>query len=380
MPENTPEFGFTLKATDGLARRGTLTTAWGRVETPVFMPVGTAATVKGMMPESLASTGASIILANTYHLMLRPGAERVARLGGVRKMMGWDGPLLTDSGGFQVFSLGTMRKITESGVLFRSPVDGAKVFMTPELSMQIQRELGSDIVMVFDECTSFPATEMEVAQSMHLSLRWSQRSKTAHGDNPSALFGIVQGGMYEHLRDESLAGLMQIGFDGYAIGGLSVGEPKQSMLRILSYLAPKLPSDKPRYLMGVGRPEDLVEGVRRGVDMFDCVMPTRAGRHGTAYTWRGMVNIRNARHKHDPRPLDEASACPASSQYSRAYLHHLHRCGEYLGAMLLTWHNLAFYQELMAAMRVAIKEGRFEDFRADFKARQAGGDMPPYDG
>jgi queuine tRNA-ribosyltransferase len=354
----------------GSARRGRIYFPRGVVETPCFMPVGTYGTVKGMSPRDLSDCGAEIILGNTFHLMLRPGTRVIQKHGDLHDFMHWQKPILTDSGGFQVFSLGNMRKITESGVLFRSPVDGAKVFMTPELSMQIQRELGSDIVMVFDECTSFPATEMEVAQSMHLSLRWSQRSKTAHGDNPSALFGIVQGGMYEHLRDESLAGLMQIGFDGYAIGGLSVGEPKQSMLRILGYLAPKLPSDKPRYLMGVGRPEDLIEGVRRGVDMFDCVMPTRNARNGHLFVTDGVVKIRNAIHKQDTGPLDPHCDCYTCKHFSRAYLHHLDKCHELLGAQLNTLHNLRYYQRLMAGLRVALEGGKLESFVTNFYQRR----------
>jgi queuine tRNA-ribosyltransferase len=372
---------FTLHNTDGTARRGTIETPRGEIRTPAFMPVGTAATVKAMYPEQVRALGADIVLGNTYHLMLRPGAEEVAALGGLQDFMQWDGPILTDSGGFQVMSLSKLAKMSEEGVKFQSHIDGADYMLTPERSIEIQTLLGANIRMVLDECTPFPATHEQAESSMQLSMRWAMRSKTAFAEYDAgigdALFGIVQGSVYEDLRHQSIADLQQIGFDGYAVGGLAVGEGQEMMLNVLDFTMPAMPQDKPRYLMGVGTPDDLVEAVARGIDMFDCVMPTRAGRHGTAYTWRGMVNIRNARHKHDPRPLDEASACPASSQYSRAYLHHLHRCGEYLGAMLLTWHNLAFYQELMAAMRAAIEEGRFEAFRADFKARQAGGDIEP---
>ena len=375
---------FTLHKTDGAARRGTIETPRGEIRTPAFMPVGTAATVKAMYPEQVRELGADIVLGNTYHLMLRPGAEEVAALGGLQDFMQWDGPILTDSGGFQVMSLSKLAKMSEEGVKFQSHIDGADYMLTPERSIEIQTLLGANIRMVLDECTPFPATHEQAERSMQLSMRWAERSKNAFAKYDAgigdALFGIVQGSVYEDLRHQSIADLQNIDFDGYAVGGLAVGEGQEMMLNVLDFTMPAMPQDKPRYLMGVGTPDDLVEAVARGIDMFDCVMPTRAGRHGTAYTWRGMVNIRNARHKHDPRPLDEASACPASSQYSRAYLHHLHRCGEYLGAMLLTWHNLAFYQELMAAMRVAIEEGSFEDFRADFKARQAGGDISPYDG
>ena len=375
---------FTLHKTNGAARRGTIETPRGEIRTPAFMPVGTAATVKAMYPQQVRELGADIVLGNTYHLMLRPGAEEVAALGGLQDFMQWDGPILTDSGGFQVMSLSKLAKMSEEGVKFQSHIDGADYMLTPERSIEIQTLLGANIRMVLDECTPFPATHEQAERSMQLSMRWAERSKNAFAKYDAgigdALFGILQGSVYEDLRHQSIADLQNIDFDGYAVGGLAVGEGQEMMLNVLDFTMPAMPQDKPRYLMGVGTPDDLVEAVARGIDMFDCVMPTRAGRHGTAYTWRGMVNIRNARHKHDPRPLDEASACPASSQYSRAYLHHLHRCGEYLGAMLLTWHNLAFYQELMAAMRVAIEEGRFEDFRADFKARQAGGDIPPYDG
>jgi queuine tRNA-ribosyltransferase len=372
---------FTLDNTDGTARTGLIETPRGDIRTPAFMPVGTAATVKAMYPEQVRALGADIVLGNTYHLMLRPGAEEVAALGGLQEFMQWDGPILTDSGGFQVMSLSKLAKMSEDGVKFQSHLDGKHYMLTPERSIEIQTLLGANIRMVLDECTPFPATQEQAETSMHLSMRWAARSKTAFEQYDAgigdALFGIVQGSTYEALRHESAAKLQEIGFDGFAVGGLAVGEGQEMMLDVLSYTVPVLPRDKPRYLMGVGTPDDLVEAVARGIDMFDCVMPTRAGRHGTAYTWRGKVNIRNARHAADNRPLDASSACPASSQYSRAYLHHLHRCGEYLGAMLLTWHNLAFYQELMAAMRAAIAENRFDAFRADFKARQAQGDIEP---
>ncbi len=370
---------FTLIHKDSGARTGVIETPRGDIRTPAFMPVGTAATVKAMYPDQVRDLGADIVLGNTYHLMLRPGAEEVAALGGLQSFMQWDGPILTDSGGFQVMSLSKLAKMSEEGVNFQSHLDGKKYMLTPERSLEIQTLLGANIRMVLDECTPFPATKQQADKSMQLSMRWAARSKAAFetydagiGD---AVFGIVQGSTYEDLRHESAAALQEIGFDGYAVGGLAVGEGQEMMLEVLDYTTPVLPQDKPRYLMGVGTPDDLVEAVARGIDMFDCVMPTRAGRHGTAYTWRGKVNIRNARHAADARPLDGDSACPASHQYSRAYLHHLHRCGEYLGAMLLSWHNLAFYQELMAAMRLAIAEDRFEAFRADFKARQAQGDI-----
>ena len=372
---------FNLLAQDGQARRGTIETPRGTIRTPAFMPVGTAATVKAMYPDQVRDLGADIVLGNTYHLMLRPGAEEVAALGGLQRFMQWDGPILTDSGGFQVMSLAKLAKMSEEGVRFQSHIDGREYMLTPERSIEIQTLLGANIRMVLDECTPFPATHEQAETSMQLSMRWAERSKAAFGQYDAgegdALFGIVQGSTYEDLRHASAARLMDIGFDGYAVGGLAVGEGQAAMLQVLDFTTPVLPQDKPRYLMGVGTPDDLVEAVARGIDMFDCVMPTRAGRHGTAYTWRGRVNIRNARHAADPRPLDGDSPCPASSQYSRAYLHHLHRCGEYLGAMLLTWHNLAFYQELMAAMRQAIEEGRFALFRDSFKAQQAQGDIDP---
>lgn len=372
---------FTLHKTDGMARHGTIDTPRGEIRTPAFMPVGTAATVKAMYPDQVRELGADIVLGNTYHLMLRPGAEEVAALGGLQAFMQWDGPILTDSGGFQVMSLSKLAKMSEQGVRFQSHIDGSEHMLTPERSIEIQTLLGANIRMVLDECTPYPATHEQADTSMQLSMRWAERSKNAFAEYDAgigdALFGIVQGSVYEDLRHQSAEQLQQIGFDGYAVGGLAVGEGQDLMLKVLDFTTPALPQDRPRYLMGVGTPDDLVEAVSRGIDMFDCVMPSRAGRHGTAYTWRGMVNIRNARHKDDPRPLDADSPCEASSRYSRAYLHHLHRCGEYLGAMLLTWHNLAFYQELMAAMRAAIAEGRFEAFREDFKRRQAEGDIAP---
>lgn len=361
---------------DGLARRGCLTFPRGTVQTPAFMPVGTYGTVKGMLPRDIREIGAEIILGNTFHLMLRPGTDVVKAHGDLHDFTQWQGPILTDSGGFQVFSLGEMRKITEEGVTFRSPVDGSPVELSPEIAMQVQRDLGSDIVMIFDECTPYPATERQARESMELSLRWAQRSKDAHAGNPAALFGIVQGGMYEGLRDVSLAGLTEIGFDGYAIGGLSVGEPKEDMIRILDHLPPKMPADKPRYLMGVGRPEDIVEAVRRGVDMFDCVMPTRNARNGYLFTAAGIVKIRNARHRHDPAPLDPRCDCYTCQNFSRSYLHHLDKCGEMLGAQLNTIHNLRFYQNLMAGLRGAIEAGTLSDFVTDFYALR-GEAVPP---
>jgi queuine tRNA-ribosyltransferase len=362
---------FNVSATDGKARRGELTFPRGTVQTPAFMPVGTYGTVKGMLPRDIVEIGAEIILGNTFHLMLRPGTDVVKAHGDLHDFTQWQGPILTDSGGFQVFSLGDMRKITEEGVKFKSPIDGSAVFIDPETSIQVQRDLGSDVVMIFDECTPYPATEKEAYQSMQLSLRWAERSKVAHADSPSALFGIVQGGMYENLRNESLAGLEQIGFDGYAIGGLSVGEPKEDMIRILDHLADKLPADKPRYLMGVGKPADLVEGVRRGIDMFDCVMPTRNARNGHLFTSTGVIKIRNAVHRHDTSPLDAECDCYTCTNFSRGYLHHLEKCGEMLGAQLNTIHNLRYYQTLMAGLREAIAAGRLDDFVAEFYAKQA---------
>jgi queuine tRNA-ribosyltransferase len=357
---------FNLIATDGAARRGQLAFARGAVETPIFMPVGTYGAVKSLTPEDLTGLGAQIILGNTFHLMLRPGMDVIRTHGSLHEFMRWDRPILTDSGGFQVFSLGALRKITEQGVTFRSPVDGSKIFMGPEESMRVQMDLGSDIVMIFDECTPYPATVQQAADSMRLSLRWAARSKQAHGDNPSALFGIVQGGMYEHLRRESLAGLVDIGFDGYAIGGLSVGEPKEEMLATLDFIAPQMPVDKPRYLMGVGTPEDLVEAVRRGVDMFDCVMPTRNARNGHLFTRFGVIKIRNSQYQADTRPLDEACGCYTCRNYSRAYLRHLDKCGEMLGSRLNTIHNLYYYLSLMREIREAIENRDFDRFIREF--------------
>ncbi|MBI4939086.1 MAG: tRNA guanosine(34) transglycosylase Tgt [Nitrosomonadales bacterium] len=363
---------FTLHATDGLARRGTLQLAHGSLETPAFMPVGTYGTVKAMSPSELREAGAQIVLGNTFHLWLRPGLEVIAAHGGLHRFMGWNGPILTDSGGFQVFSLGALRRISEEGVKFQSPVNGDKCFLSPEESMHIQKVLGSDIVMIFDECTPYPADERQAADSMRLSLRWAERSKRAHEGNSNALFGIVQGGMFEHLRDESLQGLASIGFEGYAIGGLSVGEPKEEMLRILQHTAPQLPQNKPRYLMGVGTPEDIVAAVAQGVDMLDCVMPTRNARNGHLFTRNGDVRIRNAQYRMDMRPLDEQCTCYTCRNFTRAYLHHLDRLKEILGARLNTLHNLHYYQELMAGIRAAVAAGRFAEFAAAFhQARSA---------
>ncbi len=358
---------FDLHKTDGAARRGTLTLAHGTVETPAFMPVGTYGTVKAMSPVELKDIGAHIVLGNTFHLWLRPGLEVIAAHGGLHRFMNWDGPILTDSGGFQVFSLGDLRKITEEGVKFQSPVNGDHCFLTPEESMRIQKVLNSDIVMIFDECTPYPADFQTAAESMRLSLRWAERSKKAHEGNSNALFGIVQGGMHEPLRDESLRELVNIGFDGYAIGGLSVGEPKEDMLRILAHTAPKMPANKPRYLMGVGTPEDLVDAVSQGVDMFDCVMPTRNARNGWLFTRFGTVKIRNAQYRLDLRPLDEQCTCYTCRNFTRAYLHHLYRLGEILGARLNTIHNLHYYQELMQGIRAAIEQGRFAEFVQEFR-------------
>ena len=362
---------FEVSATDGKARRGEMTFPRGKVQTPAFMPVGTYGTVKGMLPKDIVEIGAEMILGNTFHLMLRPGTEVVKAHGDLHDFTQWHGPILTDSGGFQVFSLGDMRKISEEGVKFQSPIDGSPVFMDPEKSIQVQHDLGSDVVMIFDECTPYPATVKEASDSMQLSLRWAARCKDAHGDNPSALFGIVQGGMHESLRQESLNGLVEIGFDGYAIGGLSVGEPKEDMIRVLDHLADTMPADRPRYLMGVGKPADLVEGVRRGVDMFDCVMPTRNARNGHLFTSAGVIKIRNARHRYDTAPLDVECDCYTCSHFSRGYLHHLEKCGEMLSAQLNTIHNLRYYQTLMAALRDAIAEGRLETFIEEFYVKQA---------
>jgi len=355
---------FEVRATDGAARRGKLTLPHGAVDTPAFMPVGTYGTVKAMSPQELDEVGTQIVLANTFHLWLRPGAGVIEAHGGLHRFMGWDGPILTDSGGYQVFSLGPLRKITEEGVRFRSPVNGDPCFLTPEASMRIQRALAADIVMVFDECTPYPAGYDQARDSMRLSLRWAARSRRAHEGNSNALFGIVQGGMHERLRDESLAGLRDIGFDGYAIGGLSVGETKREMLQVLKHTAPQLPADRPRYLMGVGTPQDIVAAVASGIDLFDCVLPTRNARNGWIYTRRGVVKLKNARYRKDVKPLDEECGCYTCGHFSRAYLHHLQRVNEILGARLNTLHNLFYYQELMGSLRAAIERGGLADFRA----------------
>jgi len=365
-------FPFEITATEGKARTGVLKTARGDIRTPAFMPVGTAATVKALTVDQVASTGADIILGNTYHLMLRPGAERVARLGGLHNFMRWDRPILTDSGGFQVMSLSKIAKVTEQSVTFQSHIDGSKHILTPERSIEIQADLlGSDIVMQLDECVAWPAEENRAREAMLLSARWGHRSKAAFGERDrQALFGIQQGSTFEHLRKESAERLIEAGFDGYALGGLAVGEGHEAMCEVLDYAPFMLPPDRPRYLMGVGKPIDLVEAVARGVDMFDCVLPTRSGRHGQAWTWEGSLNLKNARFAEDDTPLDETIACPASSHYSKAYLHHLVKSEEILGQVLLSWHNIAFFQALTQAMRDAISQGRFEQFRKDFKSRQ----------
>ena len=367
---------FELLGTDGGARRGRLTFPRGVVETPIFMPVGTYGTVKAMTPEELVGMGAQIVLGNTFHLMLRPGMQVIRAHDGLHRFMHWEKPILTDSGGFQVFSLATMRKITEEGVNFRSPINGDAVLLTPEKSMQVQRDLDSDVVMIFDECTPYPATEAQARRSMELSLRWALRSRAEFDrlQNPNSLFAIVQGGMYPALRVESAAGLREIGFDGYAIGGLAVGEPKEEREHVLEAITPQLPKDRPRYLMGVGTPEDLIESVRRGVDMFDCVMPTRNARNGHYFTSTGVVRIRNAQYETDLRPIDEACLCYTCKNYSRAYLRHLDRCGEILAARLGSIHNLHYYLALMQSVRTAIEEQRFEAFAADFYARRSGHD------
>lgn len=371
-------FRFTLHATDGRARTGVIETPRGEIRTPAFMPVGTAATVKAMLPENVRATGADILLGNTYHLMLRPGGERVARLGGLHRFMNWPRPILTDSGGFQVMSLSELRKMDEDGVTFRSHVDGSEHRLTPERSMEIQCLLGSDIVMCFDECPALPAPRERIAESMRLSMRWAARSRDAFGDRPGhALFGIQQGGLDPELRAESAEALTRIGFDGYAIGGLAVGEGQAAMFGVLDDAPGMLPHDKPRYLMGVGKPDDIVGAVQRGVDMFDCVLPSRSGRTGQGLTRRGQLNIKNARHAEDTRPLDPDCTCPCCTGYSRAYLHHLFKAGEILCSMLLTWHNLHYYQELMQGLRDAIAAGRLEAFVAAFHAGRAEGDLPP---
>ena len=369
---NAPRFAFTLNATDGRARTGVIQMLRGDIRTPAFMPVGTAATVKAMKPETVRATGADIILGNTYHLMLRPGAERVARLGGLHQFMNWQRPILTDSGGYQVMSLSDLRKLTEQGVEFRSHIDGSKHMLTPERSMEIQRLLGSDIVMAFDECPRADRPRDEIASSMELSMRWAKRSREGFDSGKdhaagAALFGIQQGALHEDLRKVSAEKLTEIGFDGYAVGGLAVGEGQEAMFGVLDYAPAMLPTDRPRYLMGVGKPDDLVGAVERGIDMFDCVLPTRSGRNGQAFTWNGPLNLRNARHAEDTGPLDDRCACSVCATYSRAYIHHLHKSGEILGAMLVTEHNLAFYQALMQAMRDAIGAGQFAAFAADFR-------------
>ncbi len=371
-------FGFELFTTDGPARRGRITTAHGSIETPAFMPVGTAATVKAMRPESVAQTGAEIILGNTYHLMLRPGAERIARLGGLHEFMNWPGPILTDSGGYQVMSLSGLRKLNEDGVTFRSHIDGTSHRLSPERSVEIQNLLDADITMCFDECPPYPSDKENVARATELSMRWAKRSKNAFVERPGyGLFGICQGGVHEDLRQQSAEALGKIGFDGYALGGLAVGEGRERMFEALDFTVPLLPADKPHYLMGVGKPKDIVGAVARGIDMFDCVLPTRSGRTAQAWTRRGPLNMRNARHNEDPRPLDEHCTCPACQNHSRAYLHHLTKAEEILGAMLLTWHNLHYYQDLMRDMRTAIDAGRFADFQREFDAAQERGDIAP---
>ena len=371
-------FSFSLHATDGRARSGVIDTPRGQIRTPAFMPVGTAATVKAMLPDSVAATGADILLGNTYHLMLRPTAERIERLGGLHRFMNWDRPILTDSGGFQVMSLASLRKLTEEGVTFKSHIDGSKHVLSPERSMEIQRLLGSDIVMCFDECPALPADRDRIAASMRLSMRWAGRSKAAFGDRPGhALFGIQQGGLEEDLRRESAESLREIGFDGYAVGGLAVGEGQEAMFACLDFAPEQLPVDRPRYLMGVGKPDDIVGAVKRGIDMMDCVLPSRSGRTGQVFTRHGVLNIKNARHQDDPRPLDEACTCPACRSYSRAYLHHVFRSQEIISSMLLTWHNLHYYQEIMAGMRAAITEGRFAEWEADFHRTREAGDIDP---
>ncbi|MBT7223300.1 MAG: tRNA guanosine(34) transglycosylase Tgt [Marinovum sp.] len=370
--------GFSKLAVDGKARSGVLHTPRGEIRTPAFMPVGTAATVKAMMPEAVRATGADILLGNTYHLMLRPTAERINHLGGLHKFMNWQRPILTDSGGFQVMSLAGLRKLTERGVTFKSHIDGSKHEITPERSMEIQRLLGSDIVMCFDECTPFPATEAEALDSMRLSMRWAQRSRDSFGDRPGhMLFGIQQGSVFPQQRQESADALRAIGFDGYAVGGLAVGEGQPMMFEVLDYAVDMLPEDRPRYLMGVGKPDDIVGAVARGIDMMDCVLPSRSGRTGQLFTRRGVVNIKNARHQNDPRPLDETCACPTCQNYSRAYLHHVFRAQEMISGMLLTWHNLHYYQDLMQSMRDAITAGEFEAFQGQFHAERARGDIDP---
>ena len=371
-------FGFDLLATDGRARTGRISTPRGDIRTPAFMPVGTAATVKAMMPESVAATGADILLGNTYHLMLRPTAERIASLGGLHKFMNWEKPILTDSGGFQVMSLADLRKLTEAGVTFKSHIDGSKHMLSPERSMEIQKLLGSDIVMCFDECPALPADKKRIEQSMELSMRWAKRSRDAFGDRPGyALFGIQQGGLEEDLRAQSAEALRDIGFECYAVGGLAVGEGQEAMFGCLDFAPEQLPKDKPRYLMGVGKPDDIVGAVKRGIDMMDCVLPSRSGRTGQVFTRHGVVNIKNARHADDPRPLDEQCSCPACQKYSRAYLHHVYRSQEMISGMLLTWHNLHYFQQIMQEMRDAIAEQRFDAWEKAFHDGRAQGDIEP---
>ena len=374
----TEKFSFQLHARSGKARAGTIHTPRGEIRTPAFMPVGTAATVKAMLPSSVRQTGADILLGNTYHLMLRPTAERIDRLGGLHKFMNWERPILTDSGGFQVMSLSSLRKMSEDGVTFKSHIDGSKHHLTPERSMEIQRLLGSDIVMCFDECPALPAERDEIARSMRMSMRWAERSRAAFGDRPRhALFGIQQGGLDEQLRGESADALQAIGFEGYAVGGLAVGEGQKAMFDVLDFAPDQLPEDKPRYLMGVGKPDDIVGAVKRGIDMMDCVLPSRSGRTGQVFTRRGVVNIKNARHQDDPRPLDEACSCPACRNYSRAYLHHVFRSQEIISSMLLTWHNLHYFQEIMQQMRDAIAADDFAGFESQFHGQRALGDLEP---
>jgi queuine tRNA-ribosyltransferase len=374
----TDAFRFRLLATDGRARRGEIAMPRGTVRTPAFMPVGTGGTVKALYMDQVRATGADIILGNTYHLMLRPGAERIARLGGLHEFARWPEPILTDSGGFQVMSLAQLRKLDETGVTFQSHIDGARHRLTPERSIEIQGLLDSDIQMQLDECVALPAEEKDVERAMELSLRWAERCKVAFGEQPGkAMFGIVQGGDVARLRERSADALAALALKGYAVGGLAVGEPQEVMLDMLDVTCPRLPADKPRYLMGVGTPDDILKSVARGIDMFDCVMPTRAGRHGLAYTSRGKVNLRNARHADDPRPLDEESECPAARDYSRAYLHHLVKSGEALGGMLLSWNNVAYYQQLMQDIRNAIEDGRFAGRTAEIGKGWARGDLPP---
>jgi queuine tRNA-ribosyltransferase len=370
--EATATMQFQLMRTDGRARRGQLSLAHGVVQTPAFMPVGTHGAVKAVSPADLREIGAHIVLSNTFHLWLRPGLEVIGLHGGLHRFMGWDGPILTDSGGYQVFSLGALRRISEAGVQFQSPVNGDRCFLSPEEAMRIQRVLDSDVTMVFDECTPYPADERQAAESMRLSLRWAERSRHAHAGNPNAVFGIVQGGMYEHLREESLRGLEAIGFDGYAIGGLSVGEPKEEMLRILRHTAPALPADRPRYLMGAGTPEDIVDAVLAGIDLFDCVLPTRNARNGWLFTREGTIKLRNSQYRTDTRPVDADCGCYTCRRFTRAYLHHLQRVNEMLGARLNTLHNLHYYQELMGALRAAIERGELQGFVAGFHARRRG--------